>query len=337
MAKITRTGINPLVVPLHLERGLDTEGPFEIHELVRKVYQEKNYQNAPTSSSQGLPFNGLQVSVADIAENPATIWLAPTRYYFCKAMSEVYKKNKDTLSAEELRKISPKIAHTSIKSLVKYDGKLHIPCHIRGKGAYGTGTILSVLAAGGIEPKHLNTPNPLLAALKDEIKEEIGIDDINLLNPNYAFDLYEEEEVGRVNFSMYAQNINLSFIMHNVMDNNKRIKDQGKKSEISGFALLPFDKPSLRLICDRYQIEGIALLPFEKPRLKDILNQDSFTKIPCYIFDSFDSEKIIETSYEEYSMGKKQRSFFRPITQATLVSIINDSNFMKYYQEQSGH
>ncbi|MFC1801435.1 hypothetical protein ACFLZB_03145 [Nanoarchaeota archaeon] len=176
----------------------------------------------------------------------------------------------------------------------------------------------------------------ILAAIKDEICEELGISDINLLNPNYTFDLYQEEEVGRVNLSMYSQGVDLSFILTNVKSNNKQIQEKGKRSEIAGLALMPFDKPSLRIICDRYQIDGVALLPFDKSGVTDILNQDSFSQIPCYVFDPNDPTKVIETSYEEYTKDQRQKDFFRPITQATLVSLLKDPKFMNYYQEQSG-
>jgi len=323
MVKITKTNIiKPIVNVLDEERGLRTTGKFAINKLIREQYILNNYDSEPKTSKEaaGNQFNGMQVSIADIKFNdPVTVLLAETRYFFCKAMSIFYKKHPE-ISPEELRNISPKIAHASIKSLVEFTNLLYMPCHIRGEGAYGQGQILSVIAAGGISPADLLGKNPLISCLEREICKEVGIKDIDMIKPSYAFDLYEEEEVGRVNFSTYSQELTLDYLLLNFREANNSIFKQGKKSEV----------------------EGIALLPFDKRLLTSIMNKESLDKIPCYMYDPDNFAGLIETNYHEYLKGKgitniNDAELFRPITVATNEAIINKQNFMKYYQKQSGY
>ncbi len=323
VAKITKTNIiNPIINILDEERGLKTTGKFEINRLIREEYIFNNYDSEPKTSKgvAGNQFNGMQVSIADIEFNDIiTVLLAETRYFFCKAMGAFYKKHPE-ISPEELRKISPKIAHTSIKSLVEFTNSLYIPCHIRGKGAYGQGQILSVIAAGGISPADLLVENPLISCLERETCKEIGIKDINTIKPSCSFDLYEEEEVGRVNFSTYSQELSLDYLLLNFRETNNNIFKQGKKSEV----------------------EGIALLPFDNILLTSIMNKESLDKIPCYMYDQDNFAELIETNYHEYLKEKnitniKGVGLFRPITSATAEAIITKKDFMESYQKQSGH
>lgn len=311
MAKITKFNIkDPKTIVLEEERGLETRGRFEINKLVRDVYIEKEYDKAPTAPPP--PFNGMQVSIAELNHKSMELYLARTFYFFCKAMRTIYKTNPTNLSPEELREISPKIVHISMKSLLEVDGRLYVLGHLRGDGSYGTGQIQSLLPAGGVNPKHLKHENPLLAALVDETVEETGVD-LNLFNPNYKFDLIEEEDVGRVNMSMYARGLNLDFLLDNIGRNNKAIKEKGKKTEISGMALTPFDQ----------------LL------ISNIFNGESFERILCYVFDKDNPKKYQETNYKEFSEKQGLTEFLRPPTVAVFDAIVNMPGYMKHFREQS--
>ncbi len=228
------------------ERGL--EGKMAFDKRILDMYKAKGYDGAPKTKEESVArgvkgFNGLSSSVVELERNNLkygwenlTVHLAPARYLYSQAMRDYVKENK--LGIEEMQRISPKMANVSLLVPIGYGNSYYLLAQVKGE-ALGQGQILAALAAGGVDAKHLSgEKNPLIAALKAECSEEVGLDLTTVNSESFAF-FVDEYELGNVNFAAVAMRVELQQIL-DAYDKSARAKLANKeKLEVAGLALLP--------------------------------------------------------------------------------------------------
>ena len=269
MAKISIENIEDIslnVIP-H-ERSFDSVEGFVLDKRVREMYEKKQYDLQPKSKKEaeerGIKhFNGLVSSATNIHVYPAngknfvTLDLAPTRYLIGQAMRDCVAES--SYSQEEILKMSPDMTGVSLIVPIKIDGKYFLLSQIKGK-ALGSGQVHTGLVAGNVDAKYLNEPNPLVATLKHECSEELGLD-LSYMNSTSFIFLVDERETGQINFASVARNPDVDKILgsYEAMTINKLRQDESL--EVMALTRLP--------------IAGIALMP-----LKD--GSSGVKDIKCY-------------------------------------------------------
>jgi hypothetical protein len=291
-----------------LERTFDTEGPLAIHPTVAAMYVSKDYATAPCSAQEARAlgqradeFNGLKCSFYRITSTQkdgrtiVTADIAPTRYLFSKAMRDVVKEGDYSLA--DMHAMTPNMAHVSLVVPVRFNGQYHLLSQIKGK-ALGEGQIHAGLAAGHVEAHHLNQCNPLVAALQDEVSEEIGLDLSRLDHTSFVY-VVDEAELGTVNFASVAQLVDVDKVLA-AYETSIRGKLPGKL-EVNGLAVLP--------------IAGLTFVPLERP----------LDEVVCYkpTLDGLVASKE----------AKDWKKDLRPYTQATLEYVREPANLRSLLQK----
>ena len=313
MAKI---GIENIAeIQLNVLKDERTYNSNTIHELVRKIYEEKGYDSAPKSRKEAdelgvKNFNGLMSSFVSIevkpndAGNLVLATIAPTRYLVGQAMRDIMKEAKENnivYMPEVIAALSPDMANVSLVAPVKINGEYFLLSQIKGK-ALGSGQVHTGLVAGNINAKYLRSyDNPLVATLQNECSEEIGMD-LSSLNPSSFVYMVDERETGQVNFAAVAQNVDLDKVLENYEKLTKPKLTEEKKLEVMGLATLP--------------VEGLALTPLED-------GSDGLKGVTCY----FPSKDGLEKKVEDRGV--------RPYTQAT-VDYLSKKENVKFLLEKAG-
>ena len=312
MAKI---GIENIAeIQLKVLKDERTYNSDSIHELVRKIYEEKGYDSAPKSRKEAdelgvKNFNGLMSSFVSIEVTPQEVGnlviatIAPTRYLVGQAMRDVMKEAKENniiYTPEVIVDLSPDMANVSLVAPVKINGEYFLLSQIKGR-ALGSGQVHTGLVAGNINAKYLRYDNPLVATLQNECSEEIGMD-LSSLNPSSFVYMVDERETGQVNFAAVAQNVDLDKVLENYEKLTKPKLTEEKKLEVMGLATLP--------------VKGLVLTPLED-------GSNGLKGVICY----FPTKDGLEKKVEDRGV--------RPYTQATIDYLSKKEN-VKFLLEKAG-
>lgn len=310
------------------ERTFDSE---TIHPLVREMYLRKGFDRHPkdkaerdtfnTSIRQGnlslkdalkdadkkplfKGWNGLMSSCSSIQTeytdqgNVVKVTIAPTRYLLREAMEAVWMTG--SYSPEQTAAMSPDMVGTSLVVPVKVEGQYYILSQIKGD-ALGSGQIHTGLVAGGVDAKLLSGRDPLLASLRQETLEEMGINLNDLDHGSFVY-MVDERETGQVNFAALAKNADYQFILQRYEADTKRRIAAGEKLEVSALANLP--------------VYGIALVPLENGKL-------GIRNIQCF----FPTEHGLERKIDDREI--------RPYTQAT-IDYLSKAENVRFMLEKAG-
>jgi len=312
MAKI---GIENIAeIQLKVLKDERTYNSDSIHELVRKIYEEKGYDSAPKSRKEAdelgvKNFNGLMSSFVSIEVTPQEVGnlviatIAPTRYLVGQAMRDVMKEAKENniiYTPEVIVDLSPDMANVSLVAPVKINGEYFLLSQIKGR-ALGSGQVHTGLVAGNINAKYLRYDNPLVATLQNECSEEIGMD-LSSLNPSSFVYMVDERETGQVNFAAVAQNVDLGKVLENYEKLTKPKLTEEIKLEVMALATLP--------------VKGLVLTPLED-------GSNGLKGVICY----FPTKDGLEKKVEDRGV--------RPYTQATIDYLSKKEN-VKFLLEKAG-
>jgi|GEM_PF-3828998 len=262
--------VNLNIIPF--ERLYNAGGDFFIDERVSRMYKRKGYDAAPKTEAEAdergvKNFNGLMSSFTrPFGKYPTdsgtivTADIAPTRYLIGQAWRDLKKEGE--VGEDELQGISPRMANVSILVPIRYKGRFHLVSQIKGK-ALGSGEILASPSAGNVDATYLwkclqpqkytdaDVPkDPLTAALKGEISEEVGMDLRDL--DSTSFTLAIDDGAGGINMCSIARNADLTGILHSYEGMTRRKLAGGEKLEVAALSLL--------------KVGGIALVPIEGGR-----------------------------------------------------------------------
>ncbi|RLE45140.1 hypothetical protein DRJ22_05030 [Candidatus Woesearchaeota archaeon] len=312
MAKI---GIENIAeIQLKVLKDERTYNSDSIHELVRKIYEEKGYDSAPKSRKEAdelgvKNFNGLMSSFVSIEVTPQEVGnlviatIAPTRYLVGQAMRDVMKEAKENniiYTPEVIVDLSPDMANVSLVAPVKINGEYFLLSQIKGR-ALGSGQVHTGLVAGNINAKYLRYDNPLVATLQNECSEEIGMD-LSSLNPSSFVYMVDERETGQVNFAAVAQNVDLGKVLENYEKLTKPKLTEEIKLEVMALATLT--------------VKGLVLTPLED-------GSNGLKGVICY----FPTKDGLEKKVEDRGV--------RPYTQATIDYLSKKEN-VKFLLEKAG-
>lgn len=212
-----------------------------VNKLLAETYTDQGYDKVPKTKEEakGGSFNGEMASFTSIQICPDGVIEAEimsTRYLFRDATIDIAKKYGDYVA----REVGIRMAHVSFIAVDIFEGQPVIIAQLKGD-AVGKGQIHAGLVAGAITKKHLATTDPLHEALKERLREEMGLD-INLLpQPPKSRLMVGEEENGFVNIvavgHMGFEEIKKSYL--------KSIEGKPlEKRQVSGLALIPIHNAS---------------------------------------------------------------------------------------------
>ena len=252
-----------------------------VHPAVAQTYKEKGYdthpKNAEEANARGLrDHNGLAVTVQTFRATRGTngtdlfIELAPTRYLVRQAMAD-YIAEHGVTDHDEIGLLSPKIIGPSVIAIARINDQYHLISQVKGK-ALGSGQFHFGYVAGGIRAKDLEAENPLVAALKHQIKDESGIerDALNLTNFKYIID---ERETGHISIGAVARGFDFKQALTAFERDTKAKIAAQKPLEVNGFAPVP--------------LEGLAIVPVEK-------GEAGIANVRCYLATAEGLEERIE-------------------------------------------
>lgn len=284
-----------------------TPNHFTIHSDVFDMYFKKGYHLAPKTKNEAdaagkKNWNALCSSFVDFEVIPISngnviyTKIAPTRYLVGRAMLDYVGEN-PKMSRDSIIKRSPRMANVSLIAPLKADNEYVILGQIKGR-AIGEGEIHGGSVAGNVLGEDLNSPNPLITALKRECSDELGMT-LERLNPSNFYLVVDESELGALNCGAVAKNTNLDEILKTYEEiTTSKIKNE-EKLEVKGLALIPIVNPKLKQIKDgQLQLENITCftpskkglnesIQNRKPRpytealihyLNDVKNQKAFLK-----------------------------------------------------------
>ncbi len=302
------------------ERTLASKGTLAFHPDIIQRYREAGYDDAPKSreerDARGMQggWNGMNVSGVSLRSDPTPSGdivvadVAQARYLWCRAMEDVaawgnYDSAKDArvlLTAEELRVRSPDLVNVSLVAPVRHEGKLYWLAQIKGD-AKGSGEIHTGVAAGGLAPKYLSAPNPLVAQLQHECSKELGLD-LTALDYSSAAFMVDERFQGMINFAHIARGIDMDAVL-STYEGHVRSKE---KPEVAGLALVPLEGAVLHAVD-----EGVVPTRF---RLDDVV---------CYVpgKDGLDAVRLSKV--------------VRPYTEAT-TKYAHDKDNLRFLLEKAG-
>ena len=238
------------------ERLYNSTGGLSLDRRVREMYEKKQYDTKPKTQHEAdirgeIHFNALVTSAPNLHTYPrngmnyVTVDLAPTRYLIGQAMRDCVARRK--YSDEEIEKMSPDMVGVSLIAPVRIKGKYFLLSQIKGK-ALGSGEIHTGLVAGNVDQKYLSQRNPLVATLKSECSEELGID-LSYLDSTSFLYLFDERETGQINFASVSRNLNIEQILESYEAMSKNKLQKQEQLEVMALSTLP--------------IASLALTPLE--------------------------------------------------------------------------
>ena len=301
---------------LPVERLFDSKGDLAVHPRVAEMYAQRGYDNEPKTAEEARArgengFNGLMSSFTRICSYPTkggnivSADIAPTRYLIGQALRDL--ETEDEYVSEAMPQMSPDMANVSLIAPVKIEGAYFLMSQIKGK-ALGSGEVHAALVAGNINSAYLSAPDsqpdshdPLIATLRGECSEELGLD-LSALDPSSVVYLVDERETGQVNFAYTARQADANLILSAYEQSVKQKLHQGEKLEVMALSELP--------------VAGISLIPLENRGygLKNVV---------CY------------HPAPDGLTRKVEDRFVRPYTVATLNYLREPEN-VRFLLEQAG-
>ena len=230
-----------------VERSMTDGGPISIHPDVVATYFQRRYDARPKTEEEAhlrgeRDFNGI---VSSFVTQYRTIEhdglhlegeLFTTRFFVGRAYRDLVSSGRYTL--EQLEERSPTLTGVQLLMPVKRDDTYHLlaqVCDVRKAGTLACSSV-----GGHVDGRHMQHSDPLLAALSDEIQEEIGltIDDVDLTPFCY---LVEERSLGHMGFLTIAKMADLNLVLTEYEAFGKRMFAEGKQMEANALALIPLD------------------------------------------------------------------------------------------------
>jgi hypothetical protein len=242
---------------VELVKSASVHYPENLQKALACLYTEKGYSAAPKSSAEAKAagvktFNGGVVALVDLrsvgVDGGDVIFgdLVESRYLAGQAMRDYVEANPGMIE-DDLLRLSPKHLHVSLIAPVKVGGEYFLLSQIKGD-ALGEGQIHTGLIAGMVDAKYYGHDNPLVAALRQETSEELGLN-LDDLGATSAVFLMDESELGYLNFAHVARRVSMDSVLESY-DASVRDKLGGdEKLEVNGVSLLP--------------VAGVALVPLE--------------------------------------------------------------------------
>lgn len=262
MAKVKIRNI--LVVSFNgftVERGCDSTGPLALHPDIVREYEERGFNSLPKSEAEmkqrgASSFNALSVSLVNLHVYPTGQGnlvsgdLFPMRYSFTTAVQELIKSEK--MSLAEATEHNPRQLNTSLLVVIKKADKFYLLCRRKGKGVLGEGQLHASLYGGRVDADLIGEKNPLYAALKKHLGNEIGLD-INRfpgLSPKIMVD---EPDVGMVNFGFIVKSDEAS-----IFNAYRQSSAKNESPKVASLALLPIsDLPEIHLVNGKQMIRDV--------------------------------------------------------------------------------
>ncbi len=258
MAKIWVSNISEVrlnYLPNLNRAELEGEGGLDrriLEEYYRMGFHERPKTREEADARGEKNFNGLVTSIPKInvyndgKETIVTGDVMTIRYLYGEAFKSLIKKG--MITPDEALEISPNRLNVSLIAIVKQEGNYYLLTQIKGKKTVGAGALQGALVAGGVNAEHLYAKNPLVAALQQECIEELGVDLSHLDSTAFLY-LFDEREIGNINFGAVAREIDLDNILTVYEAQTKAKLNKDEIPEVKGLAKMP--------------VAGWALIPLE--------------------------------------------------------------------------
>lgn len=240
MAKLVNDRISEVrFVIIPGERTFDSP---TVHPKLREMYEKMGYPDSPKAAyeaiTRGSPeYNGLVgscVSIRTYGDIVAVDFMA-TRFFLGKAVRDLAKE----IGSEAAGKCSPNIANVGLLVPTMFRKEPVIIGQVKKK-ATGMGQIHSLLVGGSIKAKNLMSPNPMVISLKEEALEEVAMNLSLISSTSFAL-MFDEREVGYVNFTSIAKEIEMDTIL-GAYSHSINTKSCGEL-EVGGLAVIPILNP----------------------------------------------------------------------------------------------
>ncbi len=258
MAKIWVSKISDLRLNYlpNLDRA-DVKGEGGLDRRIIEEYRRLGFHLEPKTREEAdalgkKNFNGLVTSIPKInvytagEETIVTGDVMTIRYLYGEAFKSLIKKG--VITPEEAVEISPNRLNVSLIAVVKKEGKYYLLTQIKGKKTVGAGALQGALVAGGVNAEHLYANQPLIAALQQECREELGIDLSHMDSTSFLY-LFDEREIGNVNAGAVARGIDLDKILTTYESRTEAKLSKDEIPEVKGLA--------------KIQVAGWSLIPLE--------------------------------------------------------------------------